>query len=517
MINLIIKNPFISTFMTCLLFFLTAGMFFGNTYVDSICINYILISIAFIFLQKKFIEYILSAWIVLLILALNLFVIKNDLILLLTEIGFTFYFIYKNKNNSSVVTFFIIATSFFIHLFYVQKTNIDFLQHDLSGIIAYMTNISENGFAWKSFNPWYMYYTFHQPLSFLIAQYIYLFGIKLWISSMVAFEGIQYISLFYTTALSILFAKILYILKFRGILYYGLLTLFTFNPTLTLFSGYISNDVAVLFWILFTIYYVLYWYKTSKLKYISIAGMGFGLGVLSKLSILILVPAISILFLLKLINSPKKHLIIKGISLFIIITVPISLSWIIRNHILFDMQFYNIPDTSPEGQNFKLLTLFDRITDFSMFFSAFINAPKVVDANMVLAIIKTELFGEWDFSLLNKNVIIPSYILYYINIILKAFVFYGCFYLLVKHRMIKNSYVLLFIVIYLSSYLYMFNYAIKYPYICSTDYRLFASLMVAECMILGYLSRNDITFGRLIFVTSIIYAMLSSIIYIMII
>ena len=63
--------------------------------------------------------------------------------------------------------------------------------------------------------------------------------------------------------------------------------------------------------------------------------------------------------------------------------------WVIRNHILYDMQFYNVPDTSPMGQNFKYLSLFDRLTDFSLLSKPFMNAPYVSDANILLAIFKT--------------------------------------------------------------------------------------------------------------------------------
>jgi 4-amino-4-deoxy-L-arabinose transferase-like glycosyltransferase len=516
-INSIIRNPFYSVIATCLLFFVTAGMFFNNSYIDEICVNYIFISVTFTLFQKKFTDSILLIWASIFFLILRLFIIEKDLILLIAEIFFAGYNYYKNKNNRQSLTFFIITTSLFIHLFYIQKTDLNFFQHDLSGIITYLNKIAEDGFAWQSFNPWYMYYTFHQPLCFIINQYLYLLGRQLWTSSSVAFEGLQYLSLFYVTSSSILFAKILNILKFRGNIYYSLLFLFSFNPTLTLFSGYISNDVDVLFWSLFTLYYLLRWYRIGKYKNILFAAIGFGLGVLSKLSILILVPAISVLFLIKIVKAHNKSLIVRDICLFIIVAVPLSLTWIIRNHILFDMQFYNIPDTSPEGQNFKLLTLKDRITDFSMLLSPFIEAPKIADANMFLAIVKTELFGEWNLSLLNKGVIIPSYALYFLNIVLKICTFTGLLFLLIKNRLKQHNLIWLFLTMWLSLWGYMLNYALKYPYICSTDYRLFSALMFTECIILGYALCNNIILKKILYIASIIYAILSSIIYMMII
>jgi hypothetical protein len=205
---------------------------------------------------------------------------------------------------------------------------------------------------------------------------------------------------------------------------------------------------------------------------------------------------------------------IKDISLFIIIAVPISLSWITRNHILFDMQFYNIPDTSPGGQSFNNISLFDRITDFSMLFTPFINAPYINDANMVLAIIKTELFGEWDFRIFNKNVISFAVVIYFINIAIKITSLLGFIKLISDKKTYNNVYAILFIVIWILSWGYMIKYTMDLPYVCSSDYRLFASIMLSESFIIGSLISKNKTAQYVLLAVSIIYAISSSLIYV---
>ncbi len=377
-----------------------------------------------------------------------------------------------------------------------------------------MSKISEGGFNWKNFNPWYMYYTFHQPLNFILQNQIYSLGLALWGASSVAFEGLQYLSLFYITVTTILVARILYMFKFSKKTYLSLLILIAFNPTLFLFSGYITNDVAVLFWGTFTLYYLLLWYKKGLTKYLLYTAIGFGLGTLSKLSMLLYAPCISLVFLSKLLNTKAKEKTIKDISLFIIIAVPISLSWITRNHILFDMQFYNIPDTSPGGQSFNNISLFDRITDFSMLFTPFINAPYINDANMVLAIIKTELFGEWDFRIFNKNVISFAVVIYFINIAIKITSLLGFIKLISDKKTYNNVYAILFIVIWILSWGYMIKYTMDLPYVCSSDYRLFASIMLSESFIIGSLISKNKTAQYVLLAVSIIYAISSSLIYV---
>ena len=514
MINFIKNSPFIFLTLTCLLFFISAGMFFSGHYINASCADFIIITLFLLFLQKKFIDCIVVIWVALLSIVFYLTIFESNAFLLIIEISFVLWHLFKQKKTLFNLSSSIICLSFLLHLYYIQSTKVDFLQHDLSGIFAYINKLGENGF--KKFNPWYMYYTFHQPLNFILQRPIQSLGVLLFDAHSVANEGLQYLSLFYVTSATIFVARILALFKFNKITYLGLLILYAFNPTLFLFTGYISNDVAVLFWSAFTIYYLLMWYKKDLTRYILLTAIGFGLGTLSKLSMLLYVPAISFVFLFKLLKKDNKEETIKAISLFIIVAVPISLLWIIRNHILFDMQFYNIPDTSPGGQNFHDLSLFERLTDVSMLFTPFINAPYINDANMILAIIKTELFGEWDFRLFNRSIEPLAIVIYFINIMIKTVSFIGFIKLLFNLKTYNNIYAILFITIWVLSWGYMIKYTMDLPYVCSSDYRLFTSIMLAENFILGSLFSKNKTAQYILLAVSIAYAMMSSLIYVFI-
>ncbi len=514
MINFIRNNPFCFLTLTCLLFFISAGMFFGGHYINAQCSNFILVSTIFLFIQKEFIDRIIVIWVTLLSLVFYFFLYEKDIFLLLIETLLISWYAIKNKNSLYHISSIIISLSFIFHLYYIQNTKVDFLQHDLTGIITYISKISENGLNWKYFNPWYMYYTFHQPLNFILQKLVYTIGNTLWDAYSVAYEGLQYLSLFYVTATTIFIARILCLFRFSKKTYLALLILISFNPTLFLFSGYISNDVAVLFWSVFVIYYILMWYKKDSIKHILLSAIGFGFGVLSKLSMLLYAPCISLFFLFKLLKSNHKEKTIRAISLFVIIAVPLSLLWIVRNHILFDMQFYNIPSTSPGGQNFYNLSLFDRLTDFSMLSSPFMNVPYVNDANMILAIIKTELFGEWDLRIFSKNIEAAATIIYLINIVIKLVSLLGFIILTTNKSTYNNAYAILFISIWIITWGYIIKYTMELPYICSSDYRLFTLIMLAESFIIGSLIPKNKTAQYIILAVSIIYAAMSSYIYI---
>ena len=516
MFHFILKNPICSVLTICLLFLGTAGIFFYSEFLKIQDIQYCTIVTIIIFLCTNTM-YRLTAIVFALIVFLIYLLLPFPIFLLVGEVTLLVFAFWQNKTEKKALSFLILALGFLFHLYYVQNSTIDQRQHDLTGVLYYMQMITKNGINWQNFDPWYMYYFFHQPFHFITAGYLYLLDYSLWHSAAMAQESLQYLSLFYTTTTTIVAAKIFSVLDLPKKLYYSALILFTFNPTLFLFSGYVADDTPVLFWTILFIYFLIRWTHSGRFIHLFGAALCFGLGTLTKLSILVLVPTVCILFLYKIYSSAQKKQILTGINLFIITVVPIALLWIVRNHILFDMPFYNIPDTSPSGQNFKYLSFVERITTFSSVFKPFIHSPFIVESNIWLALIKTELFGEWNLSIGHSFILIPSLFLYLINILFKISAGIGGLFLF--YHFCKKSYSLqyalfcFFIITYYVIWIYAFKYAMDYPYACSTDYRLFSTLILPEIIVLIALA-NKLKFANILLIASMLYGILTSFIYI---
>lgn len=514
MFNIYTQKPFIVTSILCLLLFLTASIFVNTAvYWHFFIIGGVLISYFQNPLHRLFFV-VCSLSLCCLFLLTDNFAIGAAA----TLFGLLCSLLLLHKKQRFLIPFGIIAAAFLAHLFYIQQTDISLRQHDLSGIHYYMSKITEFGVNWKYFNSWSMYYLFHQPLHFILNGYLFIFLTYLDLSEHAALENLQYVSLFYVTVTTLLYAAILNKLQFSPMIRNALLGLMAFNPTLILFSGYISDDTPVLCWSLAVNYFLICWYQDEHLSDISAAAFCFAAGCLTKLSILLLVPAISVLFLYKLTVATNRRLIWMHICCFVIITVPISLLWIIRNHILFDMQFYNVPDTSPAGQNFYYLSLLSRLSDFSMALSPFISAPEIVDSNILLAILKTELFGEWDFSKTAPFILKPAYALYFLNILIHILILCSalrCLFLILRRVPEINRICMFFILQYITIWVYIFKYALDYPYICSTNYRLFAQLLLSGTL-LGFafssFKRQEMA-SRCLLTISICYVSLVTIIY----
>lgn len=510
--------------LLCLLLFLTAGIFFGNSYFSQIDFSFFILSAFIITYQPiPYSRFYLTILMLFIFLFYALFQLPS-LYLLGYEIGLVLYLIWLQRNSLHNLNFDIFLLTFILHLFYIQLTPIDVRQHDLNGILLYTKEISSN---FINFNPWNMYYFFHQPLHFLVISVFYNCAMWLWNSSTLAADNLQYISLFFVTASSIFLLKIINLLNLDKKTSLITTIFLLFSPTLFLFSGYISNDVSVFFWCCATIYFALSWFISSQRSFIILTAICFALGVLTKLSALMLVPALTFLFLYKIFHSSDKYKTIIDIDYFIIFAVPLALIWIVRNHIIYDMSFYNIPDTSPNGQNFYYISFLNRILDFSKFLSPFIHAPLIADNNIWLAIIKTELFGEWNLSLNNRLIFYPALILYFLNITLKICVFfalvYHCFNIALKKSNVSPLW-MFFAILYITLWGNIFKYAMDYPYICSSDFRLFALLMIPEYILLAFFI-NKANFSKikaqiiqnLVGFLAIIYALLSSLIYILVI
>ena len=501
-------------FTICLLLFFTAGIFFNHS-IDITEIHSLIIYGACCVIPKDTIQKIMILCGGLTLIAIELLFSFGDIYLFGTQILLMSALFFFSKDKKVTLPYFIIGLSFLLHLFYIQHTDIDTRQHDIRGIIYYMNEIVKDGFNFFNFNPWDMYYAFHQPLYFWIIGQINVAEIMLFGSHLVALEGLQYVSLFLVTATIVYAFAILKLLKFDCKIISIILTFIAFNPTLVLFSGYISDDTMVLFWSVFTIYHFLCWYCDENFSHIILSALGFGLGVLTKLSLLMITPAFAVLLFLKLIQSNDKTKAWIDIFTFICIAVPLGLFWILRNHILFDMQFFNVPDTSPNGQNFFHLSFVERFFDFSMIFTPFINAPEIVDGNMWLALIKTELFGEWNLSLINPYIIIPATCLYVLNICIKLSVLFGILFYLFRNPLKQGEVWIFFVLQYLIIWGYSFIYALDYPYICSSDYRLFAQLILPEFILLSSLYQKE-TAKNIFSVVSFIYGVSVATIYVMI-
>lgn len=84
-------------------------------------------------------------------------------------------------------------------------------------------------------------------------------------------------------------------------------SLIAFNPSFIIFAGSINNDILSITFMLGAILWTLRWYKTRTMRNIIPIALCIGFGMMTKLSVALVAPAVGLLFLLCFIVNFKKE------------------------------------------------------------------------------------------------------------------------------------------------------------------------------------------------------------------
>lgn len=125
------------------------------------------------------------------------------------------------------------------------------------------------------------------------------------IATEASYEGLQYLTLFYSSVSMYLSYRIMQELKLRRM---GLIIAFAivaFHPTFIILSGSVNNDILSLTFMFGAILNTIVWYREQTLKNIMKIALCVGLGMFTKLSVWMVAPAIAIVFLIVLIKIEK--------------------------------------------------------------------------------------------------------------------------------------------------------------------------------------------------------------------
>lgn len=291
---------------------------------------------------------------------------------------------------------------------YILYTAIWTRQHDVisfgvgEGHAAYMEYILEHK-ALPDFDPRLVWAFFQPPLHHFICAVWMWFGIRLKIAERQIQESIQVLTLFYMCTLMIMIyfiCKELYLSKKATLI---TMLIVSFHPIFTLLSGSINNDALSTMFTAVALYIAIIWFKQPKMSSILLLALSIGLGMAAKLSAGLVAPGIGIMMLYKAWidrNNIKKY-VLQFIA-FGIVVFPIGLWWSVRNMIRFNMPINYIPEV---GDQLVHPDMFSRILDIrmtSVYPELLNNGSSYDEYNVILAMIKTSLFGEANFSGLSR-------------------------------------------------------------------------------------------------------------------
>ena len=398
---------------------------------------------------------------------------------------------------------FALVLGFMLKAYYVSYTEVWERQHDVIGFdadegqAAYIEYILENR-ALPDFDPRQVWGFFQPPLHHIVsAACIYLselFGAS-WAR---ARENIQILTLMYMTLVMLLTYLICKkaAIGDKGTLIATLIV--SFHPIFILLSGSINNDALSLMLSLLSVYLAACWYeKPTIIRIISLA-LAIGLSMMAKFTGGLIAPAIGILILMKLKERFKDAgrergafiPVIKRYGLqilcFALIVFPLGLWWPARNKIRWDMPVNYIP---PVGEQLEKTDIFSRVFDIrtkSPFAYMISSGYGYDEYNTFLALVKTSLFGEYDYGQYSHKIIWLSWALLITSVFLIIIAFIATFYVCFSKGFgMKVEWRVLLGICYLTYLVSYLSFSLGYSNFSAQDFRYGAICIVMEAVFLG--------------------------------
>ena len=409
----------------------------------------------------------------------------------------------KEKRKKIIIVAILFIIAFIIRLIYIINTPITEHQHDVDvgndfGHFAYILTIYETN-QLPDTNAGQFY---QPPLHYIVSA--------LWLKAVdgiiqdtdILYESLQVVTLIYSMLLIFVVYKILKELNIKDKYQYLILFVMAFHPTFIILSGSINNDLLSILLIFTTMYFLIKWYKKQDMKNTIILAIFTGLAVMAKSSGAIVSIPIIYIFLLQLYrkmkkSKQKKKVLMKYFILFFdfgMISLSIGLWYQIRNLYLFDQDILYILDLNMSSLYVGDCSLFRRLFPVSSEITTLFAHP-YEDCNIPTYIIKTSLFGEWEYSINNIIWEIIYWLAILSNIILIIFSLFSMIQVMFKKFMAKGKekkdqvWCYLFFILYIVNIVSFISMNLELPYGCSMDFRyIVSSIFVGMYFIVYYLN-----------------------------
>ncbi|WP_352401144.1 glycosyltransferase family 39 protein [Anaerotignum sp.] len=377
---------------------------------------------------------------------------------------------------------YILLIAFVMRIGYMLYTPCTLRPHDLKNIsidsdghAAYILNILEGHLPTSNEGQFY-----HPPLYHILSALVILIlkPILHLTSDMDVINCARVVSCIFSCITLYCVKSLCYQLKINNFIP---LSMVGFLPNFYLMGGRVNNDAIALFFMTLIILFSIRWYQDQNTKNTVILALSFALGMISKLSVAILAISTGILMLCTLIKSFKEHNLfqtIRGLCLFAAASIPLGLSYAIRNFVLFHQPFHYVLDVGSAGFISQNYSYFQRFLAFPItkMFNPIYNNP-YTDYNLWLYLLKGGLYGEFRFHI---AVAIPAIMLFIYTILsILMMISVVCS---LRDKDIEVSYLLLSATVLLVSYI-IFN--IKYPYGCTMDFRYVAPVFIINSLLFG--------------------------------
>lgn len=409
----------------------------------------------------------------------------------------------KSSNKYTIINRIIIAISFVVRAVYVVITSVGDRQHDL----GYATSLHDNmvnpghlGYVeyiakfhhLPDFDPFTLFSYFHPPFHHIIASIFVNAAHSLGIEEPATYEAIQIPTLIYSCISVVICYKILKLMLDNERKIVIPLALISFHPGLIYLSGSVNNDMLALLFSILCVYTTLLWIRNDYIfRYLILMALSIGMGIIAKMNTGIMALPMGIVMLIHLFNEYNNDNIKKVIReycIFALISLPIGLSWTIRNIIRFRTK-PGIPSGSPNQYlgNYSFLVRFG-LPSSDMLSFPFYSENASYNHNVWEIMFKTSLFTEiWPVNISSVGLLLCQ-VLFIFSVILA--IYCAVLSIIRPIRLIQNGDTITGVFLisgFLTVSCMFILFVLKYPYTCSCDFRYVAvSLLFSSIALLPY-------------------------------
>jgi hypothetical protein len=385
-----------------------------------------------------------------------------------------------------------------LRAFYVAATPYWCRQHDVYFSFEHLDYI-HHIFAYGSLpdsNTWQFY---HPPLHHLVcAAFWYLCNGAGYGTTMI-FEGFQCLTAFYSVMTMLVCWKMTQELKMNDGSVLAVMTIIAFNPALVIMSGSINNDALMLLFSSVFMLYLLKWYQDPGVKNTLVLALSMALGMLTKFSASEMAIPAAFVFLVKSVKTLKEKnggrtaRLIGRFALFAAVSIPIGLSYTVRNYVLFGQKpGYVVDLDGPASRmytgNYGISERFLSLPLNNLFDGRFCSVDYPCDYNLPVYVIKSSSFSEYKFDsdLSGKSIPVVA-----VNAILIALSLAATVFVLLRDR--RRVPFLMMGVVWASQLAFFAYFNVKFPYTCTMDFRYIVPTLFAGAMFIGGL--HDGSYG----------------------
>ncbi len=392
---------------------------------------------------------------------------------------------------------------FLLRLAYIVSISIKTKQHDvgslekMNGHLGYIGYLVYNG-SLPDIDVREVYQYYHPPLHHILAAVWVRLQRLIGISTENIWENIQLLTMFYSCLCMILSYKIFRALGLDGKGLAAAFAVVAFCPTFYILGGSINNDILSVTFLLGAVLNTLYWYQSKSMKRIICIAVCIGCGMMTKLSVWMVAPAVAFIFIyvfFKIIKEWKRWL--GQYAAFLGICAPLGLWWGIRNYITHGVPItyvMRLPDTS--SQYVGNISVMERIFDFSPSQFADVGDQFTMydgaynEYNPLVALFKTSMFDELFTVRFYPEIAGVNNVLFWSAVILGVVGFISMIYSFCYSKRLSGVHKIFVGILYAVIFISYYAFCIQFPHVCTENIRYAVPLIVIGAFFAGSAVRD---------------------------